>query len=93
MNIAQIKENLIEQGIDIKKIDWESYSNDIDLEDWLFNEYKIELTDSLKEQVISIKEKQEYLDSQPQDKDLGFLKLLSTKSMIMTNMKSKQIII
>jgi len=84
MNITQIKENLVNQGIDIKSIDWESYSEDIPVEEWLINEYNIDLEDNLKEKVEAIKERQEYLDSKPQDKDLSFLKLLSTKSMIMT---------
>ena len=84
MNITQTKENLNGQGIDTAKIDWESYSDDIPLEDWLKNEYGIDLEDNLAEQAQAIKDRQEYLDSQPNDKDLQFVKLLSTKSMIIT---------
>jgi len=84
MNVSQIKENLVNQDIDIHSIDWSSKADDISWEEYLRNEYKIELKDNLKDQVDSIREKQEYLDSKPKDKDLSFLKLLSTKSMIMT---------
>ncbi len=60
MNISQIKENLINQDIDIKKIDWESYSKDIPIEDWLKNEYGIDLTDNFQLQAMAIREKQAY---------------------------------
>ena len=84
MNISQIKDNLVEQGIDLKKVDWESKADDITWEEYLKNEYGIDLEGNLKEQVIAIKERQEYLDSKPKEEDLQFIKLLSTKSMIMT---------
>ncbi len=43
MNITQAKENLINQGIDIKKIDWESYSDDIPIENYVHLEKDLQL--------------------------------------------------
>lgn len=45
MNIEKAKNLLIGQGIDIQTIDWTSYSDDIPIEEWLYNEYRITPTD------------------------------------------------
>ena len=43
MNLNQAKQILKEKGIDLKTIDFESFPDDIPIEEWLFNEYAIEL--------------------------------------------------
>lgn len=63
MNITQAKENLVNQGIDIAKIDFESYSKDIPIEDWLKNEYGIELKDNFQLQAQAIREQQAYKEN------------------------------
>ena len=60
MNINQVKENLINQGVDLDKIDFESYSKDIPIEDWLRSEYGIELKDNFQLQAQALKEQQAY---------------------------------
>lgn len=84
MNISQAKDNLTNQGIDISNINWESYSNDIPIEDWLKNEYSITLTYPLKEQALSLKEQQDYEDTKPKNKDIEFMSQLCEKSLICT---------
>ena len=39
LTITQAKEIMIKKGWDVPKIDWDSYSNDIDMQEWLLNEY------------------------------------------------------
>ena len=60
MNISQAKENLISQSIEPDKIDWKSYSNDIPIENFLKNEYGIELKDNFALQAQALKEQQAY---------------------------------
>ena len=60
MNINQAKDNLLDQGIETDKIDWESWSKDIPIEDYLRNNYGIELVDNFQLQAMAIREKEAY---------------------------------
>ena len=53
-DIEKYKELCINEGIDIQAIDWDSWSNDISLHDYLRNEYGISLV-ALPEQIEDVK--------------------------------------
>lgn len=84
LTIQKAKELMIEQGMDEQTIDWASYSDDIELSEWLKNEYGLCLRTQTEEvgNMKALLEMEAIEEAKPKPNDFIFIEQLATKSLI-----------